>query len=89
MHILDSLNSVRTSLIYMHILLMKRNSSKKYVFLFLRENQLGDESVRVKVSLEGCTKDKKHQLEYLLQAYKEVFQEPKGLPHKREVEHEI
>nr|QHR91259.1 hypothetical protein Q903MT_gene5291 [Picea sitchensis] len=34
------------------------SSSKKYVLLFLRENQSGDESVRVKASLEGCTRDK-------------------------------
>jgi hypothetical protein len=47
------------------------------------------ESMRVKASLEGCTKEKKHQLEEFLQAYRGVFQEPKGLPPKREVEHEI
>jgi hypothetical protein len=35
------------------------SSSKKYVFLFLRENQPGEELVRVKASLEGCTKKKK------------------------------
>jgi hypothetical protein len=34
-------------------------SSKKYLFLFLRENHLGEESIRLKVSMEGCTKDKK------------------------------
>lgn len=28
-------------------------------------------------------------MEELLQAYKDVFQEPKGLPPKREVEHKI
>ena len=33
------------------------SSSKKYVFLFLRENQLGDELIGVKASLEGCTKN--------------------------------
>jgi hypothetical protein len=35
------------------------NSSKKFVLLFLRENQVGDESVKVNASLEGCTKEKK------------------------------
>jgi hypothetical protein len=35
------------------------SSSKKYVFLFLRENQPREESVRVKASLEGCTKEQK------------------------------
>jgi hypothetical protein len=33
------------------------SSSKKYVLLFLRENQTEDESIRVKESLEGCTKE--------------------------------
>jgi hypothetical protein len=45
------------------------SSSKKYVLLFLRENQ----STREKASLEGCTKEQKHQLEELLHAYKGVF----------------
>lgn len=66
--------------------------------------------VKVKASLDGCTKEHKCQLKELLQAYKEVvvlhllaihttevskhkykevFEEPKGLPPKREVEHEI
>jgi hypothetical protein len=63
--------------------------SSKFVLLLLRENQPGDESVKVKASLEGCTKKKKHQLKELLQACRKVFQEPKGLPPNREVEHEI
>jgi hypothetical protein len=33
------------------------SSSRKFVLLFLRENQLGDELVKVKASLEGCTKE--------------------------------
>jgi hypothetical protein len=32
-------------------------SSKKYVFILLRENQIEDELIRVKESLEGCTKE--------------------------------
>nr|KUM49392.1 hypothetical protein ABT39_MTgene3941 [Picea glauca]QHR91056.1 hypothetical protein Q903MT_gene5088 [Picea sitchensis] len=43
--------------------------------------------MEVKASLEGCNKEQKQQLEKLVEAYKEVFQEPKGLPLKREVEH--
>jgi hypothetical protein len=65
------------------------SSSKKYVLLFSREKQYDDESMRVKESLEGCTKEHKHQWEELLQEYKGVFKEPKGLPPKRDVEHEI
>jgi hypothetical protein len=35
------------------------SSSKKYVFILLRENQPSDESVTIKASLEGCTKEEK------------------------------
>jgi hypothetical protein len=38
------------------------SSNKKYVLLFLRENQTEDELIRVKASLEGCTKEHKRQL---------------------------
>ena len=34
-------------------------SSKKYVLLLLRENQFDDESMRVKESMEGRTKEQK------------------------------
>jgi hypothetical protein len=33
------------------------NSSKKYIFLLLRENRSDDESMRVKESLEVCTNE--------------------------------
>jgi hypothetical protein len=56
---------------------------------YRRENQSNDESMRVTASLEGCTKEQKHQLEKLLHAYRGLFQEPKLLPPKRKVEHEI
>jgi hypothetical protein len=42
------------------------NSSKNYEFIFIREKHLGDESIRVKESLEGCTKEHKLQLDELL-----------------------
>jgi hypothetical protein len=31
--------------------------SKKFVLLLLRENKLGDESINVQASMEGCTKE--------------------------------
>jgi hypothetical protein len=65
------------------------SSSKKYVLIFLKEYQSNVESLRVKESLEGCTKEKKHQLEDFIHAYKGVFQEPKWIPPKRELEHKI
>jgi hypothetical protein len=45
------------------------SSSKKYVFLFLRKNQCDDELMRLRASLEGCTKEKKYQLEEVLHEY--------------------
>jgi hypothetical protein len=41
-------------------------SNKKYVLVFLRKNHIEDELIRVKASLEGCIKEKKHQLEEFL-----------------------
>jgi hypothetical protein len=49
------------------------NTRKKYVLLFLSGNQSGEESLKVKTSLEGCTKEKKHELEELLKEYRGVF----------------
>jgi hypothetical protein len=42
------------------------SSSRKYVLLFLRENQFDNESMRLKASMERCTKEKKQQLEEFL-----------------------
>jgi hypothetical protein len=39
--------------------------------------------------MEGCNKEHKKKLEDVLQVCKGEFQECKGLPPKREVEHEI
>jgi hypothetical protein len=36
------------------------SSSRKFVLLFLKENQPSNESIKVKASPEGCTKEKKH-----------------------------
>jgi len=44
--------------------------------------------MREKSPLEGCAKEQK-QLEEFLQAYRSVFQEPRWIPPKREVQHEI
>ena len=61
----------------------------KFVLLFLIENHLVEDSVRAKEFSEGCTKKHKKQLEELLQEYRDVFREHKGLAPKREVECEI
>jgi hypothetical protein len=66
-------------------------STKKFVLLFLREgNQQGvGNKLDMKASLEGCSGEQRQQLQQLIKSYKEVFQVPQGLPHKREVEHKI
>jgi hypothetical protein len=66
-------------------------STKKFVLLFLREGKQQGEGNKLdmKASLEGCSGKQRQQLQQLIEAYKEVFQEPQGLPPKREVEHEI
>jgi hypothetical protein len=50
-------------------------SCRKFVLLFSRQNQQGGESI--KAFLDGCTKEQKHQMKELLQAYREVFQGPR------------
>jgi hypothetical protein len=45
--------------------------------------------MRVKVSMEGCTKEHKHRLEELPHEYRGVFKEPKRIPPKRGVEQKI
>ena len=42
------------------------NSIEKFGLLLLRENQLGDELVKAKVSTKGCTKGHKHKLDEIL-----------------------
>jgi hypothetical protein len=44
--------------------------STQFVLLLLRENQLGDELVKVNSSMEGCNNEKKYQLDEILQVYK-------------------
>jgi hypothetical protein len=45
-------------------------SRKKYVLLFLRENLSGEEFLKIKTSLDGCTKEKKNELMEFLKEYK-------------------
>jgi hypothetical protein len=55
-------------------------STKKFVLLFLREGKKQGEGneLEMKESLEGCSGKKHQQLQQLIEAYKEVFQEPQG-----------
>jgi hypothetical protein len=49
------------------------SSSKKYVLLFPRETQSGEDSLKVKTSMKGCTKEWKHELEEFLKECQGVF----------------
>ena len=66
-------------------------STKKFVLLFLRKGkQQGEGSkLEMKASLEGCSGKQRQKIQKLIKSYGEVFQEPRGLPPRREVEHEI
>lgn len=65
------------------------NFTKKYVLLFLRENQFVEDSVRENPHLDECNKKHKQQQGQFLRVYMDVFQVPKGIPSKREVDHKI
>jgi hypothetical protein len=66
-------------------------SIKKFVLFFLREGKKKGEVIKLemKAYLEVCSGEKRQQLQQLIESYKDVFQEPQGMPPKREVEHEI
>jgi len=40
-------------------------------------------------AFQGCDKERKQELCELISNYDEMFQQPKGLPPKREIQHEI
>jgi hypothetical protein len=66
-------------------------SRKKFVLLFLRDGKKQGEGnkLEMKASLEGCSGEQCQQLQQLIEAYMEVFQEPHRMPPKREVDNEI
>ena len=60
------------------------NSSKKFVLLTIKPKvDVNHES------LEGCDPKLKSYLYDVVDAHNEMFQEPTGLPPKREIQHEI
>jgi hypothetical protein len=81
----------KLSLISAHQARRIMGSMKKFVLLFLREGKQQGEGnqLEMKESLEGCSGKQCQQLQQLIESYREVFQEPQGLPPKHEVEHEI
>ena len=65
---------------------MKRlvNSSKNFVLLMIKAKYIvGSEA------LTGCDSKLKHDLVEIVNTYEKMFQEPKRLPPKRGIQHEI
>ena len=65
---------------------MKRlvNASKNFVLMMVKEKN--DE---ISKSFEGCDPEHKSELIEIISEYDDLFQNPKGLPPKREIQHEI
>jgi hypothetical protein len=65
---------------------MKRlmNASKHFFVMIVKQKE-----EFITDALSGCDPDHKQELVKIIYNYDELFQEPKGLPPKREVEHEI
>jgi hypothetical protein len=65
---------------------MKRlvSASESFVLMIVKQKE-GE----ITNALSGCDLDHKHELIKIISNYDELFQKPRGLPPKREVEHEI
>jgi hypothetical protein len=65
---------------------MKRliNTNKRYVPMVVREKYVGTSD-----AFQGCDKSHKKELIDIVSKYDDIFQEPDGLPPKREIQHEI
>ena len=65
---------------------MKRlvNASKNFVLMMVKVKT--DE---ISKSFEGCDPKLKSELIEIISEYDDLFQDPKGLPPKREIQHEI
>jgi hypothetical protein len=75
---------VNTTLV--SVVQMKRliNTDKRYILMVVREKAVGISHV-----FQGCDPSHKKKIIDIVSNYDEVFQEPDGLPHKREIQHEI
>ena len=65
---------------------MKRliNTNKRYLLMVVREKY-----VRTSNAFQGCDPSHKNELIDIVSKYDDIFQEPDGLPPKREIQHEI
>jgi hypothetical protein len=60
------------------------NTNKRYVLMFVREKD-----VRTSDAFQGFDPSHKKELIDIVSKYGDIFQEPYGLPPKREIQHEI
>jgi hypothetical protein len=65
---------------------MKRivNASKDFVLMIVKEKDMDKYD-----AFKGCDPEHKDELVKVISNYDEIFQEPTGLPPKREIQHEI
>jgi hypothetical protein len=65
---------------------MKRlvNTNKRYVFMVVKEKDVGTSN-----AFQACDPSHKNELIDIVSKYDDFFQEPDGLPPKREIQHEI
>jgi hypothetical protein len=60
------------------------NTNKRYVLMVVREKD-----VRTSDTFQGCDPSHKNELFDIVSKYDDIFQEPDGLPPRREIQHEI
>ena len=77
---------MKTNLALVNAGQMKRlvNSSKNFVLMLVKAKE--DE---ISEAFKGCDPKHKSKMVKIILAYDDLFQEPKGLPPKREIQHEI
>ena len=79
-------HKIRTNLAIVSAGQMKRlvNASKNFVLMMVKMKN--DE---ISKYFEGCDPKHKSELIEIISEYDDLFQDPKGLPPKREIQHEI
>lgn len=60
------------------------NAINNFVLLVVKEKDIGKFD-----AFKGCNPSHNDELSEIISNYDEIFQEPKGLPPKREIQHEI
>jgi hypothetical protein len=77
---------MRVNMILVSVGQMKRlvTTNKRYVIMVVKEKDVGTSD-----AFQGCDPSHKHELTDIVSKYDDIFQEPYGLPPKREIQHEI